>query len=98
MSHGPFISFERLALLLSGCERFGCHRHLCDREPCGWIATAHLSLGSLVVQALPWTRDCCCGGGVRAAFTCRLRVFGVCSGTVHFDFFWRKYKNIQNTF
>ena len=46
------ISFERLALLLTGCERFSCHRHLCDREPCGCIATAGLSLGSLVHLAM----------------------------------------------
>ena len=76
------ISFERLALSLTGCERFDCHRHFCDGEPCGFIATALLSLGSLVHLALSRTRDCCCGNGVRAAFTCRLREFGFCPGTV----------------
>ena len=48
----PLISFERLALPLTGCKRFGCHRHLCDRESCACIATTHLTLGSLVLLAL----------------------------------------------
>ena len=43
------ISFGRLALLLMGCERFGCHRRGCS-------ATAHLSLGSPVHQALSCPR------------------------------------------
>ena len=45
--------FERLA---RRGEQFGCHRHLCDLEPCGCIATAHLSLGSLVHPAVLNTR------------------------------------------
>ena len=57
------------------CSDLGCFRHPWDREPCGCIATARLSLSSPVRLALSGTRDCCCGSCVRAAFTGRLCEF-----------------------